>query len=258
MSPVAVRRGHSQVIDIAPVAVRRRGSVAVRRGYSQVLEIPTVAVAVAVRAQTPHTPQAARTPSEGAAAATTNCSARKEDHDRDHHNQRPRDGQDVRVRRADDGRHPAGCLAWPNLGRQDPGGFRDRGRFRIRNAHGGHRSRVDCRRERPPGLPREESAGRVSARPVADHDSGCDAGAGWGRDYGQRFWWRREVRTMNLMRIAARILRPIVVQILADEERRHRAKMRAAADRISAELNLEGQPNSLSQLSLKVLRGDSQ
>ena len=53
MSPVAVRRGYKQPIEIAHVAVRRRGSVAVRRGYSQVLEIPTVAVAVAVVRQTP-------------------------------------------------------------------------------------------------------------------------------------------------------------------------------------------------------------
>ncbi len=67
MSPVAVRRGYSQVIDIATVAVRRRGSVAVRRGYPQVSEIPTVAVAVAVVRQTPHTPLAAPHPMEGAA-----------------------------------------------------------------------------------------------------------------------------------------------------------------------------------------------
>jgi len=56
MSPVADRRGYCQVVDIATVAVRRRGSVAVRRGYSQVLEIPTVAVAVAVVRQTPLLP----------------------------------------------------------------------------------------------------------------------------------------------------------------------------------------------------------
>ena len=63
---------------------------------------------------------------------------------------------------------------------------------------------------------------------------------------------------MILMRIAARILRPIVVRILSDEEQRHRAKMRAAADRISAELDLEDRPNSLAQLALTLLRGDSQ
>ena len=56
MSPVAVRRGCSQTIDIAPVAARRRGSVAVRRGYSQVFEIPTVAVAVAVCGPNPPYP----------------------------------------------------------------------------------------------------------------------------------------------------------------------------------------------------------
>jgi len=56
MSPVAVRRGCSQPIDIAAVAARRRGSVAVRRGYSQVFEIPTVAVAVAVCAPNPPYP----------------------------------------------------------------------------------------------------------------------------------------------------------------------------------------------------------
>ncbi len=56
MSPVAVRRGHSQVIEIVTVGVRRRGSVAVRRGCSQVIEIPTVAVAVAVVRQTPLLP----------------------------------------------------------------------------------------------------------------------------------------------------------------------------------------------------------
>ncbi len=67
MSPVAVRRGYSQALDIATVAVRRRGSVAVRRGYSQVLEIPTVAVPVAVCAQTPPYPPRATAPSgEGA------------------------------------------------------------------------------------------------------------------------------------------------------------------------------------------------
>ncbi len=60
MSPVAVRRGYKQPIEIAHVAVRRRGSVAVRRGYSQVLDIITVAVAVAVCGQTPHTPQGVR------------------------------------------------------------------------------------------------------------------------------------------------------------------------------------------------------
>ena len=60
MSPVAVRRGYSQPIVIATVAVRRRGSVAVRRGYSQVLENLTVVVAVAVVRQTPHTPQGVR------------------------------------------------------------------------------------------------------------------------------------------------------------------------------------------------------
>ena len=56
MSPVAVRRGYRQAIDIATVAVPVSVPVAVRRGYSQVLEIPTVAVAVAVVRQTPHTP----------------------------------------------------------------------------------------------------------------------------------------------------------------------------------------------------------
>ena len=69
MSPVAVRRGCSQAIDIAAVAVRRRGSVAVRRGYSQVLEISTVAVAVAVVRQTPLLPPRAGAPSSGGDAA---------------------------------------------------------------------------------------------------------------------------------------------------------------------------------------------
>ncbi len=56
MSPVAVRRGYCQAIDIATVAVAVSVAVAVRRGYSQVLEMLTVSVAVAVVGQTPHTP----------------------------------------------------------------------------------------------------------------------------------------------------------------------------------------------------------
>ena len=65
MSPVAVRRGYRQAIDVLTVAVRRRGS---RRGpsrLSQVLVIPTVAVPVAVVRQTPHTPQPLALPFKG-------------------------------------------------------------------------------------------------------------------------------------------------------------------------------------------------
>ena len=75
MSPVAVRRGYSQAVEIITVAVLRRGF---RRGpswFAQVLEKPTVAVPVVVVRPNPHTPLWAGAPlGEGAPP----CLARKE------------------------------------------------------------------------------------------------------------------------------------------------------------------------------------
>ena len=53
MSPVAVRRGHRQAIDILTVAVRVSVSVAVRRGSWKCLKYLPSRFRLGVRAQTP-------------------------------------------------------------------------------------------------------------------------------------------------------------------------------------------------------------